>query len=304
MVVLPPLTYGVSMHHRSFPWTISINPDTLTALIVDIAESLLCHDIRKLLIVTAHDGNPAPAQNACRVLHDRHGLHAALLSGWQGRARELLAGQFDIDLDHAGSSEMSLVLHAAPHLARPDGAAALPNEPVGLPVAIFGAFADLAPHGYTGNPARGTAAEGQAIVDAIANQVVPFLRQLDANGWQPGPWMYEYAARLQQQFAILPEREATHRKEPERPFITTAQRIRYEDGLVEGLLQSIEVGLELKLGEPGLALLPEIREISNSQQLQALLEGLKTAQTPDDVRAIYRTQRRKRAAARQTTPNE
>jgi creatinine amidohydrolase len=191
MVVLPPLAYGVSMHHRSFPWTMSIGPTTLTALIVDIAESLLCHDIRKLLIVTAHDGNPAPAQNACRILHDRHSLHTALLSGWQGRARELLTGKYDIDLDHAGQSEMSMVLHAAPHLARPEGAIALPNEPTGLPVTIFGAFADVAPHGYTGNPARGTAEEGRAIVDAIAGQVVPFLRRLDANAWQPGAWMYE-----------------------------------------------------------------------------------------------------------------
>lgn len=191
MVVLPPLAYGVSMHHRSFPWTLSINPDTLTAMIVDIAESLLCHDIRKLLILTAHDGNPAPAQNACRILHDRHNLHVALFSGWQSRSRELLAGRYDIDLDHAGSSEMSMVLHAAPHLARPNGAIALPNEPTGLPVTIFGAYADLAPQGYTGNPSLGTAAEGQAIVDAIAGQVVPFLRKLDANGWRPGVWMYE-----------------------------------------------------------------------------------------------------------------
>lgn len=194
MVVLPPLAYGVSMHHRSFPWTLSIGPDTLTALIVDIAESLLCHDIRKLLIVTAHDGNPAPAQNACRILHDRHGLHAALFSGWQGRSRELLAGRYDIDLDHAGSSEMSMVLHAAPHLARPQGAVALPNEPTGLPVTLFGAYADLAPRGYTGDPARGSAEEGRAIVDAIAGQVVPFLRTLDANGWRPGQWMYDRAS--------------------------------------------------------------------------------------------------------------
>jgi creatinine amidohydrolase len=191
MVVLPPLAYGVSMHHRSFPWTMSIGPETLTALIVDIAESLLCHNIRKLLLVTAHDGNPAPAQNACRILHDRHRLRAALLSGWQGRARELLAGKYDIDLDHAGQSEMSMVLHAAPHLARSEGAIALPNEPAGLPVTVFGAYADLAPQGYTGDPARGSAEEGRAIVDVITGQVVPFLRRLDANGWRPGAWMYD-----------------------------------------------------------------------------------------------------------------
>ncbi len=190
MVVLPPLAYGVSMHHRSFSWTLSIGPETLTALVVDIAESLLCHGIRKLLIVTAHDGNPAPVQNACRVLHDRHGLHAALVSGWQGRARELLRGRYDIDLDHAGQSEMSMVLHAAPHLARPEGAVAVPNEPTGLPVVVFGDFAELAPQGYTGDPACGSAEEGAAIVEAIAAQVVPFLRRLDANGWRPGAWMY------------------------------------------------------------------------------------------------------------------
>jgi creatinine amidohydrolase len=191
MVALPPLAYGVSMHHRSFPWTLSIGPETLTALVLDIAASLLCHGIRKLLIVTAHDGNPAPVQNACRTLHDRHGMHVALVSGWQGRARELLVGRYAIDLDHAGQSEMSMVLHAAPHLAKPQGAMALPNEPTGLPVTVFGAYAEIAPHGYTGDPAKGSAVEGTAIVEAIAGQVVPFLRRLDANGWKPGAWMYE-----------------------------------------------------------------------------------------------------------------
>lgn len=157
---------------------------------MDIAESLLCHGIRKLLIVRAHDGNPAPVQNACPMLHDRHGLHAALVGGWQGRARELLAGKYAIDLDHAGQSEMSLVLHAAPHLARPEGAVAVPNEPTGLPVTVFGAFAEIAPQGYAGDPARGSPAEGRASVEAIAGQVLPFLRRLDENGWRPGAWMY------------------------------------------------------------------------------------------------------------------
>lgn len=192
MLVLPPLAYGVSSHHLTFPWTLSLRPETLTAIVVDLGESLLRHEIRKLLVVTAHDGNPAPVEIACRTLHARLGLHVALFSGWQGRSRELLAGRGrPIDLDHAGGSEMSIVLHAAPHLARPGQAADLPSEPPGGPVRVFGDYADLAPAGYTGAPSAGSAEEGAAIVDALAANVVPYLRRLDANGWRPGPWMYE-----------------------------------------------------------------------------------------------------------------
>ena len=60
-----------------------------------------------------------------------------------------------------------------------------------MPVTVFGSFAEIAPHGYTGDPAQGSAEEGEAIVEAIAAQVVPFLRRLDVNGWRPGAWMYE-----------------------------------------------------------------------------------------------------------------
>lgn len=190
MLVLPPLAYGVSGHHLAFPWTISLRPATLTAIVEDIGESLLAHGIRKLLIVMAHDGNPAPVEVACRTLAARHTIHVALFSGWQGRARELLAGRGRlIDLDHAGASEMSIVLHAAPELAHPERAQSRPVEPPAGPVRLIGDYAALAPEGYTGTPAAGSAEEGAAIVDALAAAVVPYLRRLDENGWRPGPWM-------------------------------------------------------------------------------------------------------------------
>lgn len=190
MLLLPPLPYGVSPHHLAFPWTLSLRPETLTAIVVDVAESLLRHGIRKLLVVAAHDGNPAPIEIACRTLHDRHGLSVALFSGWQGQARALLAPHGRaIDLDHAGKSETSLVLYARPDLVRLDRAVDQPDQTTDLPVRLFGSFAQVAPHGYTGAASGGAAAEGEAIVDALADAVVPFLRKLDANDWRPGPWL-------------------------------------------------------------------------------------------------------------------
>ena len=40
-VVLPPLDYGMSLHLMAWPWTVSLRPETLHAVVIDIAESLL-----------------------------------------------------------------------------------------------------------------------------------------------------------------------------------------------------------------------------------------------------------------------
>jgi creatinine amidohydrolase len=188
-LVLPPIAYGVSHHHLAWPWTLSLRPDTLALVVRDIGESLLHHNVRKLLIVSAHDGNPPATGVAARILSQEHDLSVAIFSGWQGKARDQLAGTRDIDLDHAGQSEMSMVLFAAPETARLDLATAQPNQRMGQPVDLIGGFDGTVPLGYSGNAAAGSAEEGAAIVQALANLVVPFLRELDANGWKRGAWL-------------------------------------------------------------------------------------------------------------------
>jgi creatinine amidohydrolase len=189
MLVLPSMAYGVSHHHLPWPWTLSLRPDTLALVVRDIAESLLQHGIRKLLIVSAHDGNPPAATVAARNLSQDHDMSVAIFSGWQGKSRAALAGQRDIDTDHAGQSEMSMVLYAAPETARLDLATHQPNQRMGEPVDLIGGFDGTVPLGYSGNAAAGTAEEGEAIVRALCDLVVPFLRTLDANGWRRGSWL-------------------------------------------------------------------------------------------------------------------
>lgn len=189
-LALPAMPYGVSMHHAMFPWTMSISPQTLTQVVFDIGESLLRHGIERLLVVSAHDGNPAPIEIAARALADRHSIAVALFSGWQGMARQILSGtEFDVDLDHGGSSEMSMVLHLYPEWAHPERAVDVARQRMGYPVRLFGSYADVSPSGYSGAPSQGSAAEGAAILDALAAHVGPFLRELAANGWRNGPWL-------------------------------------------------------------------------------------------------------------------
>jgi creatinine amidohydrolase len=188
-LLLPALDYGVSFHHIDWPWTLSLRPETLALMIRDIIESAMQHGIRKFAILTAHDGDPPPAESAARSLYQDHRIEIAMIGGWQGAARQALAGSWDIDLDHAGQSEMSLVLYGAPETTRLDLATKQPNQGMGQPVSMVGNFRGTVPKGYSGNSAGGSAAEGEAIVQAMVARVVPFLRELDRHDWKRGGWM-------------------------------------------------------------------------------------------------------------------
>ncbi len=58
-------------------------------------------------------------------------------------------------------------------------------------------------------------------------------------------------------------------------------------GRQEGLLEGIALGLKLKFGAAGLALLPEIREIQDVAVLEAILKGLETADELEALRQLY-----------------
>lgn len=60
-------------------------------------------------------------------------------------------------------------------------------------------------------------------------------------------------------------------------------------GLRRGLLAAIELGLELKFGEKGLALLAEIPTIASIDRIQLLYNAVKTANSVDDLRALFQS---------------
>ena len=59
-------------------------------------------------------------------------------------------------------------------------------------------------------------------------------------------------------------------------------------GEVRGLLSGIELALELKFGSEGLQLIPEISQITDIDTLRAIREGLRTMNSLEEIRPIYR----------------
>ena len=72
-------------------------------------------------------------------------------------------------------------------------------------------------------------------------------------------------------------------KEKDMPFMTGADR--YERR--EGLLMGIEAVLDVKFGAPGLALLPEIRQIKDPDVLREILQAVKQADNPEALRRVW-----------------
>jgi hypothetical protein len=54
------------------------------------------------------------------------------------------------------------------------------------------------------------------------------------------------------------------------------------------VLAAITFGLDLRFGAEGLRLFPEIETLPSLPLLRAVQEHLKTAQTPEELRRIYR----------------
>ena len=69
--------------------------------------------------------------------------------------------------------------------------------------------------------------------------------------------------------------------------LAVAQAEGRAEGRLEGLLLGIAVALDVKFGEAGSALMPEIRQIADPSRLEAIAARIRTASSVDDIRAAY-----------------
>jgi hypothetical protein len=76
-------------------------------------------------------------------------------------------------------------------------------------------------------------------------------------------------------------------REMHMPFVDIFERKGIEKGRAEGLQEGLESLLEIRFGESGLALLPELRAIKVVEMLRKVKQAIVTAATVDDVRRVW-----------------
>ena len=172
-VLLPPLPYTAAPFAARFPGTISLSPDSVTALVLDLARELTRQGYAALAIANAHL-DPAHIA-ALDTAADRAGREGLLPVVFPNLARKpwatRLGEEFRSGACHAGRFEGSVVLAERPDLVRRETLAALPPNPASLSVAIREGkrtFEEAGgPRAYFGRPAEATAEEGRETIATL-----------------------------------------------------------------------------------------------------------------------------------------
>ncbi len=172
-LLLPPLAYTAADFAAGFPGTVSLRPDTVTAVLVDLARSLGRHGLRVLGVANAHLDPGHVAALEAAVAQQRSETAARIVfpdvtrKPWAPRLTE----EFRSGACHAGRYESSIVMAACPELVRESIRRSLPANPCSLSVAIRSGQTSFeaagGPRAYFGSPADAGVDEGARTIDVL-----------------------------------------------------------------------------------------------------------------------------------------
>jgi creatinine amidohydrolase len=172
-VLMPPLAYTRADYAAGFAGTISIAPETVTLMLVDIARALSRHGVRWLAIANAHlePAHIATLHAAAERIRDEALLSVVFPDVTRKPWALRLGDEFKSGACHAGRYEGSIVMFERPELVRDELRRELSPNPISLSRAIRAGKQSFEEAGgeraYFGDPAAATADEGQASVEAL-----------------------------------------------------------------------------------------------------------------------------------------
>lgn len=203
VLAAPPLHFGWSPHHLGFAGSITLRPETLTQVIVDVCQSLMTHGFKKFLLINGNRvSNLAPMEIAAAKLRYLNNAFAAIVDVGLIARREIheICGGADGAQNHAGDSETSFMLHYYGNLV--DMATAVPGSTMGgkdtsmfteMPISVepphdrnavmFRMTTDeyrrvVDPTGTGGDPTTATAEKGERILKAIVDNTVAYIEEI------------------------------------------------------------------------------------------------------------------------------
>ena len=204
VVLLPCVTFGYSPHHIDGPGTLTIRWDTFIDYVRQIAGSLAYHGFYKILIVNAHGSNRPVLDIAARLtIVENPDVQCGMLSWWDLKTVREAVGEFRESewTGHACELETSLYLAVDPErvrmdLARPDlnprmskhfWSDLVDQPPAGHSTKVFltDYWSTVSETGTWGDPTSATAAKGNAILAAAAEELAEIIAELKARPSRP-----------------------------------------------------------------------------------------------------------------------
>lgn len=191
----PPLWFGWSPHHLAYPGTITLEPEHLTAVVVDICRSLAFHGFGRIVIVNGHrEANLAPLKIAQTRLVNETGQLVVIVDPYYFgfEAGEAVRKSEPGGVGHADELETGHLLHLRPELVHMERAVRnipaprrwfsadpyVRGDRVLTASGIDDFRARTAPSGVSGDPLPATAEDGLAYHQRIVEDLVSLVAVL------------------------------------------------------------------------------------------------------------------------------
>ena len=173
--LLPGMPFGCSQAHAGFRGTIAIAPETLGAVVKDVATSLLDQGFRRIAVLNFHGGNLI-LKLVVRELNLTQSQGKVVLVSPGQDASEGLNEVLDAyhDEQHAGELETSIMMHAAPDHVGPSRIDHVPD--VGPVYFDYLPMKEFCPDGVWGRSGLATAEKGRLAVEAMVSYTVDCLQ--------------------------------------------------------------------------------------------------------------------------------
>ncbi len=178
--VAPPVHYGHCASAGRHPGTISITPETLRRLTMDIVRDASTKGIKNFILVTGHGGSIhtyALKEAAEELTEEIKGIRIAALRIYEilpKEAAEIAETRGDA---HAGEIETSLIMHLAPELQKGRGEKGRPK----LPSPIF--VKDKLkywPGAVNGDPTKASREKGESYFNLMVDSLVKLVHDIES----------------------------------------------------------------------------------------------------------------------------
>lgn len=183
VVVLPVIPYGISLGHTSrWAGTVSLHPQTLTQVVLEIARWVIASGFTKLIMLNGNGPN-APALECARIQlryeFPRCRFRVLSLFDCSDRVREhYFSDAADI---HANKGETSLLLHLRPEAVRPDGVV---DEEDVTPGKVFSyAMPATTASGVVGRPSLASAQDGAHLTQMLTEDLSAIVEAALTEEW-------------------------------------------------------------------------------------------------------------------------
>jgi creatinine amidohydrolase len=181
VIALPCVPFGVNTGQMDIKLCLNINPSTQYAILKDIVDVLLRHQIQKLVILNSHGGNNF--KNMIREMSiDFPDMFLCSIDWWKiGDANQY----FDQPGDHAGELETSVMMHLHPDLVLPLKEAGSGVEKKfrikGLRegwVTSQRQWSKVTVDTGVGDPSKSSPEKGKAFLEMVTDEISRFLVEL------------------------------------------------------------------------------------------------------------------------------